>query len=84
MKLHPKSVEGEGLHKLEALIKSYFDLNGMELQFNIVSPETLRDAQANPDAHKDLVVRIAGFSAYFTELYKGMQDDVIYRTEVEL
>ncbi|MDR1016117.1 MAG: hypothetical protein LBL67_01420 [Coriobacteriales bacterium] len=84
MKLHPKSVEGEGLHKLEALIKSYMDLGGMELQFNIVSPETLRDAQANPEAHKDLVVRIAGFSAYFTELFKGMQDDVIYRTEVEL
>jgi formate C-acetyltransferase len=84
MKLHPKSVEGEGLYKLKSLIMSYFDLKGMELQFNIVSAETLRDAQANPEAHKDLVVRIAGFSAYFTELFKGMQDDVIHRTEVEL
>jgi pyruvate formate-lyase/glycerol dehydratase family glycyl radical enzyme len=84
MKFHPKALEGGGKDKLIALIKTYFDLDGMELQFNIASADMLRDAQVRPEAHKDLVVRIAGFSAYFVELYKGLQDDVIRRTELEL
>jgi formate C-acetyltransferase len=82
MKMHPKSLEGDGLQKLDSLIRTYFTLGGMEIQFNIVDAETLREAQLKPDEHKDLVVRVAGFSAYFVELYKGMQDDVINRTEV--
>jgi len=65
-------------------MKTYFDLDGMELQFNIASGEMLKDAQLHPEAHKDLVVRIAGFSAYFVELHKGLQDDVIRRTELDL
>ncbi len=84
MKFHPKALEGGGKDKLIALMKTYFDLDGMELQFNIASSEMLRDAQLHPDAHRDLVVRIAGFSAYFVELHKGMQDDVIKRTELDL
>jgi formate C-acetyltransferase len=84
MKFHPKALEGGGKDKLIALMKTYFDLDGMELQFNIASADTLRDAQLRPDAHKDLVVRIAGFSAYFVELHKGLQDDVIRRTELDL
>jgi formate C-acetyltransferase len=84
LKFHPKTVEGEGIGKFKALVKTYFDMGGMELQFNIVSADTLREAQENPAEYRDLVVRIAGFSAYFVELYKGMQDDVINRTEVEL
>ena len=84
MKFHPKALEGGGKDKLVALMKTYFDLDGMELQFNIASSEMLKEAQAQPDAHRDLVVRIAGFSAYFVELHKGLQDDVIKRTELDL
>ncbi len=84
MKFHPKALEGGGKDKLVALMKTYFDLDGMELQFNIASADMLRDAQLHPEAHRDLVVRIAGFSAYFVELHKGLQDDVIRRTELDL
>jgi formate C-acetyltransferase len=82
MKLHTKSVEGEGVDKLRALIKTYFSMGGMEMQFNIVGADTLRKAQENPDEFEDLVVRIAGFSAYFVELHEAMQNDVINRTEL--
>ncbi len=84
MRFHPKSLEGEGQKKFKALMQTYFDMGGMEMQFNIMSADTLRKAQKNPEEYKDLIVRIAGFSAYFVELYKGMQDDVINRTEVGL
>lgn len=84
MKFHPKSLEGEGVEKMRQLMQTYFEMGGMEMQFNIVDADQLREAQKNPEDHKDLVVRIAGFSAYFVELYKGMQDDVINRTEVSL
>lgn len=84
MKFHPKALEGGGKDKLIALMKTYFDLDGMELQFNIASSDMLREAQAHPEKHRDLVVRIAGFSAYFVELHKGLQDDVIRRTELDL
>lgn len=84
MKFHPRALEGGGKGKLIDLIKTYFDLDGMELQFNITSSEKLREAKKNPEAHKDLVVRIAGFSAYFVELYEGIQDDLIRRTELDL
>ena len=53
----------------------------MEVQYNIISSETMRAAQADPDTHRDLVVRIAGFSAYFTELSLDCQNDLISRTE---
>ena len=65
-------------------MKTYFDLDGMELQFNIAGSDMLRDAQSHPESYRDLVVRIAGFSAYFVELHKGLQDDVIRRTELDL
>ena len=84
MKFHPKALEGGGNDKLISLIQTYFDLDGMELQFNIASSDMLREAQEYPERHRDLVVRIAGFSAYFVELHKGLQDDVIRRTELEL
>ena len=71
----------EGLEKFVALIRSYFDQKGMHMQFNVVSRETLLDAQAHPENYKDLVVRVAGYSAMFTELAKEVQDDIISRTE---
>jgi pyruvate-formate lyase len=85
MRFHPTALRNEsGAEKLKALIKTYFNLGGMEMQFNVVSSETLRKAQKNPEEYKDLVVRIAGFSAYFVELYKAGQDDIIKRTELAL
>ena len=56
----------------------------MEMQLNIVDGKTLRDAQEHPENYKDLVVRVAGFSAYFVEVFKDCQDDLIRRTEMGL
>ena len=85
MKFHPTALKGEGgLQKLRSVMQTYFDGGGMELQLNIVSSDTLRDAQKHPENYKDLVVRVAGFSAYFVEVFKGCQDDLIARTEMGL
>lgn len=85
MRFHPTALSNEtGKGKLIALIRTYFALGGMEMQFNIVSGKTLRRAQEHPEEYRDLVVRIAGFSAYFIELYKASQDDIIRRTELSL
>jgi formate C-acetyltransferase len=56
-------------------------MKGMHIQYNVVSADTLRDAQKNPDQYKNLVVRVAGYSAFFVELWKDLQDDIIARTE---
>jgi formate C-acetyltransferase len=83
MKFHPSALKGnEGAKKLLSLIKTYFDLGGYHVQFNCVSGETLKDAQAHPENYKELVVRVAGFSAYFVNLDKDTQDDIIRRTEL--
>ena len=85
MKFHPTALSaGDGLQKLIAALRTYFQQGGMELQLNIISGDTLRDAQEHPDEYRDLVVRIAGFSAYFVEVFKDMQDDLIRRTEMSL
>ena len=81
-KFHPSALSGrEGLEKFVALIRSYFDQKGMHMQFNVVSRETLLDAQAHPENYKHLVVRVAGYSALFTTLSRSLQDDIIRRTE---
>lgn len=80
-KFHPSALSGmAGLHKFVALIRSYFDQKGMHMQFNVVSRETLLDAQAHPENYKGLVVRVAGYSALFTTLSRSLQDDIISRT----
>ncbi len=82
MKFHPSALEGEsGLNSFVALVRGYFDQKGSHMQFNVVSRETLRDAQKNPDKYRSLVVRVAGYSALFTTLSKSLQDDIINRTE---
>ncbi|MBQ7983546.1 MAG: glycyl radical protein, partial [Clostridia bacterium] len=82
MKFHPSALEGTaGLESFVALIRGYFDQKGSHVQFNVVSRETLLDAQKNPDKYKSLVVRVAGYSALFTTLSKSLQDDIINRTE---
>lgn len=81
-KFHPSALEGmAGLQKFVALIRSYFDQKGMHMQFNVVTRETLLDAQAHPEKYKTLVVRVAGYSALFTTLSKSLQDDIIARTQ---
>jgi len=82
MKFHPTALKGaEGNLKLRSIMETYFEEGGMELQLNVVSSDTLRDAQKHPENYKDLVVRVAGFSAYFVEVFKSCQDDLIARTE---
>jgi formate C-acetyltransferase len=82
MRIHPTALRGEGgIAKLRDLTKTYFENQGMEVQFNVVSGETMRSAQEDPEAYRDLVVRIAGYSAYFVELNRDCQNDIIARTE---
>lgn len=81
-KFHPSALKGQsGLLTFAALVRGYFDKKGMHAQYNVVSRETLLDAQKNPEKYKTLVVRVAGYSALFTTLSRSLQDDIINRTE---
>lgn len=81
-KFLPSALAGDaGLQNFASLVRSYFDHKGMHVQFNVIDRETLLEAQKNPEAHKDLVVRVAGYSAQFVVLAKEVQDDIISRTE---
>ena len=81
LRFDPKGVEGEkGLQSIEGVIRTYFKHGGEHIQINVVDTETLRDAQIHPEMHKGLMVRVAGYMAYFTELDKSAQDTIIYRT----
>ena len=82
IRFSPTAVDGdEGTIKLRELFKAYFAEGGMQVQFHVVGAKTLYAAQEDPDSYKNLIVRIAGFSAYFVEMPKVMQDDFISRTE---
>lgn len=82
MRINPDAVQGEEkLKKFRALILSYVRAGGFLVQFNIVSTETLRDAQIHPENHRDLVVRVATYAAYFVELGPELQNDIIRRLE---
>ncbi len=81
-KFLPSALAGEkGLRNFSGVVRSYFDKKGMHVQFNVIDRDTLIDAQKNPQAHQDLVVRVAGYSAQFVVLAKEVQDDIISRTE---
>ncbi len=85
MKFHPSALKTkEDLRKLSDLIRIYFSLGGKHIQFNVADRNTLLDAQAHPEKHRDLIVRVAGYSAYFVQLGKVIQDDVIKRSEHQL
>ena len=73
----------EGKEKVTRLIRSYFRMNGHHIQFNVVTAETLREAQKEPEKFADLIVRVAGYSDYFNDLGKDLQDEIIRRTEHE-
>jgi formate C-acetyltransferase len=81
-KFTPSLIEGEkGLDSLTSLIRAYFALDGHHIQFNVVRAETLRAAQKNPEEYQNLIVRVAGYSDYFNNLSRDLQDEIINRTE---
>jgi pyruvate formate-lyase/glycerol dehydratase family glycyl radical enzyme len=81
-KFTPRLLEGEkGIENLAHLVRTYFKLGGHHIQFNVVDAATLRDAQENPENYRDLIVRVAGYSDYFCDLSRALQDEIIARTE---
>ncbi|MCR4427057.1 MAG: glycyl radical protein [Firmicutes bacterium] len=82
LKFTPQVLEGdEGIDNLARLVRSYFRLGGHHVQFNVVDAKTLREAQDHPEAHRDLIVRVAGYSDFFCDLTRALQDEIIARTE---
>lgn len=82
LKFTPSLLEGEaGIDHLLALVRTYFRLDGHHVQFNVVRAETLREAQAHPERHRDLIVRVAGYSDYFVDCSVALQEEIIHRTE---
>jgi len=82
MKFTPEILAGEeGIDRLAHLVRSYFKGGGHHVQFNVVSAETLRQAKADPEAHRGLIVRVAGYSDYYCDLGEALQDEIIARTE---
>jgi formate C-acetyltransferase len=82
MKFTPALVTTDtGIANWGHLVRSYFKLNGHHVQFNIVRAETLREAQVAPTEHRDLIVRVAGYSDYFCDLCQELQEEIIERTE---
>jgi formate C-acetyltransferase len=82
MKFSPAILAGEeGIDRLAHLVRSYFRADGHHVQFNVVSADTLRQAKADPEAHRGLIVRVAGYSDYFCDLSEALQDEIITRTE---
>jgi formate C-acetyltransferase len=81
MKLPPDQLESrKGRENVMHLIKTLFDNGGYHIQFNVLNTDILRDAQKHPEKYRDLVVRVAGFSAFFTKLHPGVQNEIIERT----
>jgi pyruvate formate-lyase/glycerol dehydratase family glycyl radical enzyme len=81
-KFTPALLEGErGLNNLTDLVRTYFKMDGHHIQFNVAQADTLIKAQAAPDDYRDLIVRVAGYSDYFCDLSKELQDEIIERTE---
>ena len=82
MKFTPGLLAGEdGIDRLHHLVRAYFKMDGHHVQFNVVTAATLREAQADPGGHQDLIVRVAGYSDYFCDLSRELQDEIIHRTE---
>jgi pyruvate formate-lyase/glycerol dehydratase family glycyl radical enzyme len=81
-KLTPRLLDGdEGLDRVVQLVRTYFRLDGHHIQFNVVDAATLKAAQEHPEQHRDLIVRVAGYSDYFCDLSRALQDEIIARTE---
>ncbi|MHC4179944.1 MAG: trans-4-hydroxy-L-proline dehydratase, partial [Planctomycetota bacterium] len=81
LKFSPQTLDGDGIERLADLIRSYFNLDGHHVQFNVIDAATLREAQRHPERHRDLIVRVAGFSDYFVDVGRELQNEIISRTE---
>jgi pyruvate formate-lyase/glycerol dehydratase family glycyl radical enzyme len=82
MKFHPSAFQKtEDMRKLSHLIRTYLNEGGKHIQFNVIDKQTLIDAQQHPELHRDLIIRVAGYSTYFVSLTKPVQDEIIRRTE---
>ena len=82
MKFNPQVLAGDGIDKLADLIRAYFKLDGHHIQFNVIEAQTLIEAQKHPDQNRDLIVRVAGYSDYFVDLGRNLQNEIISRTEL--
>jgi formate C-acetyltransferase len=81
-KFTPQVLESQkAMDELAHLVRGYFAMGGHHIQFNVVTAETLRKAQVHPEQYRDLIVRVAGYSDYFCDLTKALQDEIIARTE---
>ena len=81
MRFDPRGVQGEkGIETIKGIIRAFFNEGGQHIQINVVDNKTLRKAQEDPESYRGLVVRVAGYMAYFTELDKQVQDALIDRT----
>lgn len=74
----------EHIDKLAALLRAYNEVGGTALQINVIDAETLRDAQKNPDAYSNLMIRVTGYNAFFTQVGRELQEEIIARTEHSL
>ena len=84
MKVEPDMLNSEnGIRQMMALLKSMCSLGLFHVQFNVIDRETLLEAQKHPEQYRGLLIRVAGYTAYFTELGKDVQDEIIARTEQE-
>jgi 4-hydroxyphenylacetate decarboxylase large subunit len=84
LKIHPTAIAGyEGSKKLAELTRAYMRRGAFHIQYNVVDSKVLKDAQSHPENYRDLLVRVAGFTQYWVELGKPIQDEVISRTEYE-
>lgn len=82
IRFHPSFLKNEqGVNTFASMIRTYFNLGGMHIQPNVVSTEILRDAQHHPEKYRDLIIKVSGYSAYFTDLGKSIQEDIIARYE---
>ncbi|HUW89970.1 MAG TPA: glycine radical domain-containing protein [Candidatus Nanopelagicaceae bacterium] len=81
--MHPSGIgkSEESKKKWISLIKTYFQLGGEQLQPTVVSPDVLKAAQIKPESYRNIIVKVGGYSVYFTDLGKEIQDEIISRTE---
>ena len=83
MRIHPQNMERH-LDKFYYLLKTYFEKGGMQIQPTVVSTETLREAQKNPDQYKDLIVKVGGYNATYVDLGTPIQNEIINRLENQI
>jgi formate C-acetyltransferase len=81
MKFSPATLDGDGLDRLADLVRGYFRMDGHHVQFNVVDAATLRAAQKDPAQYRHLIVRVAGYSDYFVDVGRDLQNEIISRTE---